>query len=478
MVSPAAAGGQTHSYGLSVHSAGCAAKDAADRRPKVRKTMQEGARASGSSDFGTLLRRYRIEAGLSQEQLAERARLSLHGISALERGFRRTPQPDTVALLAGALALDDQQRAALESAAARSTLPRRRSENVTLGPWLEPAPSKLPLSLTSFIGRAAELEEIAALAQGNRLVTITGAGGIGKTQTALRAATLMAAGKIGDVHYVGLATVSEAAAVVAAIASALGVREAPNRPLLETVLADLRNQSVLLVLDNCEHVLSQAASIVETLLQSCPDLRILAISREPLNAGGERTYRLRSLNVDDACRLFADRARAVDHRFVLTAESTAIVSRICRRLDGNALAIELAAARINVLSLKALAENLENHLSILDAGERTALARQQTMRATIEWSYGLLSPREQRIFERLSVLEGGGTLEIATTVCSSDDIAEHDVLEAILSLVDKSIVAAELEGAESRYRLLEPFREFARERLAMRDEEWTGFPPR
>jgi predicted ATPase/DNA-binding XRE family transcriptional regulator len=438
--------------------------------------MQEGARASGSSDFGTLLRRYRIEAGLSQEQLAGRARLSFHGISALERGFRRTPQPDTVALLAAALALDDEQRAALEMAAARSTLPRRRNENVTLGPWLEAAPSKLPLSLTSFIGRDAELEEIAALAQGNRLVTITGAGGIGKTQTALRAATMIVEDKNGDVHFVALATVSEASAVVAAIASTLGVREVQNRPLLETVLADLGNQSVLLILDNCEHVLPQAASVVETLLKSSPNLRILAISREPLKVGGERAYSLRSLSVGDACSLFADRAKAVDHRFALTDENAVIVARICRRLDGNALAIELAAARINVLSLSALAENLENHLSILDAGERTALARQQTMRATIEWSYGLLSPREQRIFERLSVLEGGGTLETATTVCASDDIAEDDVLDTILSLVDKSIVAAELEGAEPRYRLLEPFREFARERLALRDEEWTRVP--
>ncbi|MGB6599750.1 MAG: helix-turn-helix domain-containing protein [Candidatus Cybelea sp.] len=443
----------------------------------MRKTMQEGGGASGSSDFGTLLRRYRLEAGLSQEQLAERARLSFHGISALERGFRRTPQPDTVALLAVALALDDEQRVALETAAARSTLPRRRSENVTLGPWLKAGPSKLPLSLTSFIGRARELEEIAALARGNRLVTITGAGGIGKTQTALRAATTIAEGRNGGVHFVGLATVSEEA-VVAAIAAALGVREAPNEQLLDSVLMHLRDRDMLMILDNCEHVLPPAASIVETLLQSCPDLRILAISREPLKAGGERAYCLRSLSVDDGCKLFADRARAVDHRFALTDDNAAIAARICRRLDGNALAIELAAARVNVLSLKALAENLENHLSILDAGERTALARQQTMRATIEWSYGLLSPREQRIFERLSVLDGGGTLEIATTVCASDDIAEDDVLDTMLSLIDKSIVAAELDGAEPRYRLLEPFREFARERLAMRDEEWTGFVER
>jgi predicted ATPase/DNA-binding XRE family transcriptional regulator len=436
--------------------------------------MQEDGRESGSSDFGTLLRRYRIAAGLSQEELAERARLSFHGISALERGYRRSPLPDTLALLADALALDDEQRAALETAAARSTLPRRRSENVLLGSDLAAAvPSQVPLSLTSFIGRAMELQEIAALAQGNRLVTISGAGGIGKTQTALRAAAMLADCKKLAVHFAGLATVGEAPAVIAAIASALGLQEESSRPSLQRVLAECRNRSVLLILDNCEHVLPQAASVVETLLQNCPDLRILAISREPLKARGERTYCLRSLNADDACKLFADRARAVDHRFVPTDENAPMILRICRRLDGNALAIELAAARVNVLSLNALAENLENRLSILDAGERTALARQQTMRATIEWSYSLLSPQEQRIFERFSVLEGGGTLEAATTVCASDDIGEDDVLDTILSLVEKSIVAAELEGAEPRYRLLEPFREFAGERLAMRDEERT-----
>jgi predicted ATPase/transcriptional regulator with XRE-family HTH domain len=436
--------------------------------------MQEGARESRSSDFGTLLRRYRIAAGLSQEELAERARLSFHGISALERGFRRTPQPDTLALLAGALALAGEQRAALETAAARATLPRRRSENVTLGPWLDTVPSKLPLSLTSFVGRAAELDEIVALAHDHRLVTITGAGGVGKTQIALRAAAITDKGEKGDVRFVGLATVSEAPAVVAAIASALGVQQVPKHQLLDTLLTHLRDRSVLLILDNCEHVLPQAASIVEKLLQGCPNLRILAISREPLKSSGERAYCLQSLGADDACKLFADRARAVDHRFLLSDENSAIIARICRRLDGNALAIELAAARVNVLSLKALAENLESQLSILDAGMRTALARQQTMRATIEWSYGLLSPREQRIFERLSVLEGGSTLETAMTVCAGGDIAEDDVLDAIISLVDKSIVAADLDGAEPRYRLLEPFREFGRERLAMRDEEWTG----
>jgi predicted ATPase len=204
----------------------------------------------------------------------------------------------------------------------------------------------------------------------------------------------------------------------------------------------------------------------------------MAISREPLKARGERAYCLQSLNVDDACRLFADRARAVDHRFALTDENAATIVRICRRLDGNALAIELAAARINVLSLKSLAENLENQLSILDAGERTALARQQTMRATIEWSYGLLTPLEQRIFERFSALEGSGTLEAATVVCASDDIPEDDVLDTIVSLVDKSIVAADLEGTEPHYRLLEPFREFARERLAVRVGKRTGFAQR
>jgi predicted ATPase/transcriptional regulator with XRE-family HTH domain len=422
-----------------------------------------------SSDFGTLLRHHRLAAGLSQQALAERAQLSIEGVSALERGYRRTPQFETVALLAGALALTTEQRVVF-AAAARSGA-GRDSGSVTVGPWPNAKSAVLPLSLTSFVGRHAELEEITALLRDHRFVTITGAGGVGKTQTALRT---VAAGTEPDERaacFVGLAPVRTSASVASAIASALGVQEVPNRPLLDTLVAYIKDRTLLLILDNCEHVRSEAAAVVETLLRSCANLRILATSREPLRAGGERLYRLPSLPLDDACRLFADRARAVSLRFELGPGNATIVAQICRRLDGIALALELAAARVNVLSIKGIAENLERRMRVLTLGDQTGPPRQQTMRATIEWSYELLSAPEQRTFERLSAFAGGCMLDAAVTVCAGEDVAQREIFNLIASLVDKSLVVADLDRDDARYRLLEPFREYAAERLAERGEE-------
>ena len=411
------------------------------------------------SGFGTLLRQYRIATGLSQEALAERARLSIEGISALERGYRRTPQFETVALLAGALALTAEQR--LEFAAAARTGAVRGSG------------SELPLALTSFIGREAELAEIAGLMRAYRMVTLVGAGGVGKTQTALRAALTIAERDGITTCFVELAPVRASALVAAAIASALGVQEVPNRPLVDTLVAYLRDKTLLLILDNCEHVLSGTAATVETLLRFCPNLRILATSRQSLRAGGERLYRIPSLPLDDACRLFADRARAVSPQLELGPANATMIAQICRRLDGIALALELAAARVNVLSIKGIAENLERRMRLLTSGYRTAPPRQKTMRAAIEWSYELLSPPEQRVFERLAAFAGGTMLDVAATVCAGEDLAQREVFDVIAALVNKSLVDVDLEHAEARYRLLEPFREYAAERLAERGEEQT-----
>jgi predicted ATPase/transcriptional regulator with XRE-family HTH domain len=447
--------------------------------------MEDEGRGTVSSDFGTLLRYYRLGAGLSQEALAERARMSANGIGALERGDRRTPQRETLALLARALALSDEQRGALEAAAARPAVrPREPSE---VSPWARAVSSPLPLALTSFVGREMELDEIATLVNEHRLVTVTGAGGIGKTQTALHVGTALGRQAEVAVCFVGLAPIGNASLVVAAIAARLGVQEAPNRPLVETLAAFLRNKALLLILDNCEHVITQAANLAETLLPGCPRLRILATSREPLRAAAEYAYRLPSLSVPagDATRglgatdaatyeaivLFRDRAQAVDHNFALTEKNASTVADLCRRLDGIPLAIELAAARMNLLSVTSLIERLGDRFRILTGGERTALPRQQTMRATIDWSYNLLSPPEQRIFERLSLFAGGCTLEAAVAVGAGDDVAEGDVLGLLSSLVDKSLVAADFEASEPRYRFLESFRQYARERLAMRGEE-------
>ena len=449
--------------------------------------MQDRGHLSGSSAFGMLLRRYRLAAGLSQEALALRARMSSDGVSALERGHRRTPQRETLALLAGALALDGEQREEFEAAAVRSGLSRHLGgASVTVGPWTDGGIASLPLALTSFVGRDRELVEIAALVHDHRMVTLTGAGGVGKTQTALHVATALWDGVDLAVAFIGLAATGNPSLVVAAIASTLGVQQVPNRPILETVLAFLKNKPLLLILDNCEHVITQAAVVANALLAGCPRLRILATSREPLRAAGEHSYRLPSLSIPtpEAANeiratqatgygvivLFTDRAQAVDHRFTVTDENAPTVAEICRRLDGIPLAIELAAARVNQLTVKAIAEKLDDRFRLLTGGDRTALPRQQTMRATIDWSYDLLAAPEQRLFERLSVFAGGCTLAAATAVCRGEETAEADVFDLLLSLVDKSLMVVDLEQGEPRYRLLESFREYAREKLAARGD--------
>ena len=236
---------------------------------------------------------------------------------------------------------------------------------------------------------------------------------------------------------------------------------------------------LLLILDNCEHVVTQAATVADALLANCPRVRILATSREPLRAGGEQVYRIPSLSSGDSIALFSDRARAVDHRFALTDDDAPAVAELCQRLDGIPLAIELAAARVDSLSIAALLERLEARFRVLAGGGRTALPRQQTMRATIDWSYDLLSAREQRVFERLSIFAGGCTLTSAQAVCAGEDVATAEVFDLISSLVDKSMVVAEFDGIEPRYRLLESFRQYAREKLVDRGEEQNrGAPSR
>jgi predicted ATPase/DNA-binding XRE family transcriptional regulator len=433
--------------------------------------MESDGRSSGSPQFGVLLRQYRLAAGLSQEALAERARLSSDGISALERGHRRTPQRETLALLAGALALSGEQRRDFEAAATRSGR-SNGDESATL-----------PLTLSSFVGRAEELDEIAALVREHRLVTLTGSGGIGKTQMALRVGAAVSETAEGSVRFVALAPVG-ASLVAAAIASAAGVREAPNRPLLESLIAFLKSKTLLLILDNCEHVITETAIVASALLAGTPGIRILATSREPLKAPGERAYRLPSLSVPDAdasyrltaararefgaIALFTDRAGAVDHRFALTDENAPLVAELCRRLDGIPLAIELAAARVNLLPLKALTERLDERFRILTSGDRIALPRQQTMHATIDWSYNLLSEVEQRLFERLSIFVGGCTIEAAETVAADEQLDAASIFELLSSLADKSLVVVDLDGNQPRYRLLESTHAFALEKLSQK----------
>ncbi len=412
--------------------------------------------------------------------------MSANGIGALERGHRRTPQHETLALLVRALALDDRQREEFEAAAAPSRALRRNDGAAPAGPSLTTGVSNIPLFLTSFVGRDIELDEVATLVREHRLVTLTGAGGIGKTQTALQVGAGFAGRGETSVCFVALAPLGDPALVVAAIASTLDVREVPDRPLLETLTAYLRDKLLLLILDNCEHVITEAATVVGALLTRCRSLRILATSREPLRTAGERTYRLPSLSVPahDAIRglsaaealsssavvLFCDRARSADHRFALTDENAPAVAEICRQLDGIPLAIELCVARINTFPVQAIVKMLDHRFIILTGGERTALPRQQTMSAAIDWSYDLLSAPEQHMFERLSVFAGGCTLSTANAVCTDGTVVQAEVIELLSSLVEKSLLAVNFDAGGSRYSLLESFREYAREKLAARGE--------
>jgi predicted ATPase len=349
---------------------------------------------------------------------------------------------------------------------ALALLPREGESSVTVGPWRAAETPVLPLALTRFVGREAELAEIVTLLREHRLVTVTGPGGVGKTQTALRVAASLTEMPDLMIRFVPLAPLTDPSLVVTAIASMLGLQEMPNHPLLDTLLTYLKNKSVLLILDNCEHVVDEAGTAIEALLLNCPQVRVLATSRESLRVAGERSYRLPSLSADGAIALFVDRALAADHRFMLTDESTPIVAEICQGLDCIPLAIEMAAARVNVLSVQALKDGLENRFRILIGGNRKVPPRQQTMRATIDWSYELLSVREQRLLELLSVFVGGCTLAAAATIFK-DDSSGDDVLDVLTSLVDKSLLVVDFDGREPRYRLLESFREYAKEKLTV-----------
>jgi len=406
--------------------------------------------------FGVLVREYRIAAGLTQEALAERARMSTNGIGSLERGDRREPHRDTIALLADALALTPQQRAEFEAAAGRpGRPPRRHAASVGQGRALH----NLPSSLAQFVGRETEVVEIEALMREHRLVTLTGAGGLGKTRVALEVGVALSEDSIEGVWLVELAALRDPSLVAATIARTLDAHEVPHQTLLETLIAFLRNKSLVLILDNCEHVIEEARATATAITRACPGVRILATSREALRVGGEQVYHLQSLAARDAVALFADRAVAVDARFILSDQNEPIVEEICRRLDGIPLAIELAAARVKVLAPRQLAEKLDERFRILTGGDPSGLPRQQTMRALIDWSYDLLSANERKLLRSLSIFAGGFTLESASIVVG------EDVLDLLSSLVDKSLVQADLSGNEARYRLLESTHEYAREKL-------------
>lgn len=324
----------------------------------------------------------------------------------------------------------------------------------------------LPEPLTSFIGRDTERRELCELAKKARLVTLTGSGGSGKTRLSQFVARDILERFEGGAFIVELAPLADPALVVRAVASTLGINEAPGKPILTTLIESLKAKQTLLLLDNCEHVLEASATLAETLLRSCPKLRVLATSREALGIGGEHTYRIPSLAPDDAIQLFVARASQQRPEFAKTEQNTPTLAAICTRLDGIPLAIELAAARLRTLSLDELHQRLSQSFSLLTGGPRTVLPRHQTLRGLIDWSYELLSESEKTLLCRLSVFAGGWSLEAAERVCSGDGVAACEVLELLTSLVDKSLVVVEREqSGATRYRLLETVRQYAQEQL-------------
>jgi predicted ATPase/DNA-binding SARP family transcriptional activator len=414
--------------------------------------------------------------GRRQQALEQYQRLR----EALSRELEAEPDPQTArlyrALLRGEVDPDPPERK-----------PRLQGARARDGRLAAPARHNLPVALTSFIGRDRELREVARLLDRSRLLTLTGAGGSGKTRLALEAATARLGACRDGVWLVELAGLGDPELVPAAIASALGLMLPFQRPALEGLGAQLSQSRRLLILDNCEHLVAACAVLAGHLLGACSGLRILATSREPLRVPGEVTWRVPSLTLPasggsvkpaelascESVRLFCERAGDVASGFALGDENAGAVAEICLRLDGMPLALELAAARVGALSPAQIAERLGDCLAVLTAGSRSAVDRQQTLRATLSWSHALLTTSERALFRRLGVFAGTFALEAAEEVVVGEGVDGRQVADVLGRLVDKSLVVAEDDGDGFRYRLLEPMRQYARELLVEAGEATT-----
>jgi non-specific serine/threonine protein kinase len=340
-------------------------------------------------------------------------------------------------------------------------------------------PSNLPLNLPALIGREAELPTVVELLSGAPLLTLVGAGGVGKARFALEVADKVRGAYKDGVWFVELAPVADPALVPLVVASVLGVHEEPGRGLLDTLLDFLRHRELLIVLDNCEHLVEACARWAEKVLHTSAGTRTLATSREALGIAGERTWRVPSLSAADpnanpsdvqlmayaATQLFVQRAVAAAPAFRLTPGNAAAVAQVCHQLDGIPLALELAAARVKAMRVEQVAERLRDRFALLTRGSRTALERHQTLRSLIDWSHDLLSDPERVLLRRLSVFAGGWTLEAAEAVCSGEGPATADVLDLLTHLVEKSLVVHDDQAAEPRYRTLETIRQYGLEKL-------------
>jgi predicted ATPase/DNA-binding XRE family transcriptional regulator len=442
----------------------------------------------GRSPFGRLLREFRVAANLSQESLAERAGVSSDGISVLERGARRTPHADTIALLASALELSAADRTRLQAAAAGAPVPRSRSLQSTDGGSV--GRHNLPLPLTRLYGREAELQTVISAIAEQRLIALTGIGGVGKTRLALETGRAVLERFRDGVWLVELAPLSDPGLVTQRVAATLGQRARYEESGWSTAswIARLAEKQLLLILDNCEHVIDAAAAVASQLLERCPNVQVLVTTREALRIGGESVIRidplalpaalpgrpvtLEDLRASPAIQLFLDRARHVAPALKLPDDIAVwrMLGSVCAGLDGIPLALELAAARMNAMSLDVLARALSRRFALLTTGARTAMPRHQSLSALIDWSYELLSPAERRAFRRLSVFSGGWTLEAAQAVCADAETTADHVLTDLASLVDKSLIIADASATTLRYTMLETTHAYAFDRLTAEDE--------
>ncbi len=438
------------------------------------------------TELGTLLRRFRRTAGLTQQELAERAQISVRAVGDLERGVRRIPHKDTVTLLAEALGLNMEDSVLLHEAARASRWPERAVHPTPPGAQSAPLPTTIHGPLTPLIGRQQEREEIVRLLEQPdvRLLTLIGPAGIGKTRLAQQMVDDLQGICADGVVFISLVPVSDSAFVLSAIAQALDVREEAGKPRIEQIQERLANKQVLLILDNFEHV-ADAAPDIAAALSDCQGVKALVTSRAPLHVRGEREFAVPPLDTPDlsqlpalpdlaryaAVALFVQRAQAVRASFALTPEIARTVAAITVRLDGLPLALELAAARCKALSPQALLTRLEASLALLTHGALDLPPRQQTMRNALDWSHDLLDEMEQRLFRRLAVFVGGWTLEASESVCADDPEATPNILDLLTALIDKSLVAAEVNAeGETRFHLLQLIREYALERLTAANE--------
>ena len=445
--------------------------------------------------FSGLLKEYRLAAGLTQEALAERAGVSARNIQNLERGENK-PLKDTAHRLIAGLGLSERERALF--VAAVLPVPRRRvvpsagpaeayaahragleaaGAEVVLATHAGPRRHNLPVALSEFVGREQIQAKVRDLLLASRLLTLTGTGGVGKTRLGLAVAESFLESCPAGVWLIELAPIADPAVVPDAVAQVLGVPEDRGRSRTETLIAHIGAREMLIVLDNCEHLLAACAALTARLLQACRGLRVLATSREALGVSGERWFRVPPLTVPgrvhlasaeqagtyEAVRLFVARAQDRRDDFTLTEHNTRAIVEICARLDGMPLAIELAAARVSALPVEAIAARLDDRFRLLTGGARTALPRQQTLRALLDWSWHLLDVPEQRLLRRLAVFSGGWTLEAAESVCVEGGVEAWQVLDGHDSLVAKSLIQVDDQGSEARYSLLETVRQYCQD---------------